>query len=157
MTPDQILPNLFVGSCPQDVEDIDRLKRDFSITAVLSLQTDHDLLSWRIRWDKMRASYKRMGIEIRRVPVRDFDPDELRRLLPECVRVLDELLQAGHTVYLHCNAAVNRSPTVAIAYLHWIKGMTLEEATDHVMQRHSCEPYVEAIWLAEEDRQQNSP
>ena len=28
MTPDQILPNLFVGSCPQDVEDIDRLKRE---------------------------------------------------------------------------------------------------------------------------------
>jgi protein-tyrosine phosphatase len=153
---DQILPSLFVGSCPGDAEDIDRLKRDLGITAVLSLQTDFDLAYWRIHRDKMRAAYKRAGMEIRRVQVRDFDPDELRRLLPECVRVLGELLQAGHTVYLHCNAALNRSPTVAIAYLCWIKGMTLEEATDYVVQHHPCDPYVEAIRLADEEWRRRS-
>jgi protein-tyrosine phosphatase len=55
---------------------------------------------------------------LRRVPVRDFDAAELRSKLPECVRNLDGLLSAGHLVYLHCTAGINRSPTVAMAFLY---------------------------------------
>jgi hypothetical protein len=55
---DRIRPNLLVGSCPEYVGDIDRLKRDFGVSAVLSLQTDFDLASWRIRWAKMQAHYE---------------------------------------------------------------------------------------------------
>jgi hypothetical protein len=40
MDPSQILPNLFVGSYPRSPEDIDRLKQDFGITAVLNVQTE---------------------------------------------------------------------------------------------------------------------
>ena len=69
-----------------------------------------------------------------------------------CVELLDELLDLGHVVYLHCNMAVNRSPTIVIAYLHWVQGWTLEKATAHVMKCRSCDPYVEAIRLASEDR-----
>jgi protein-tyrosine phosphatase len=154
MDVDRILPNLFVGSCPESIEDIDRLKRDFGITAVLSVQTDDDLDSWGIRWDTMQARYQQLGVQIRRVPVQDFDPDDLRRMLPECVGMLDESLGGGHTVLLHCNAGINRSPTVAIAYLCWNKGWPLEEATDHVMRHRSCDPYVEAIRLADQDRRE---
>jgi hypothetical protein len=152
MDSDRIRPNLLVGSCPQHAEDMDRLKREFGVTAVLSVQTDDDLDSWGIYWDKMQACYQQLGLEARRVPVRDLDPDDLRRMLPKCVGVLDELLREGHTVFLHCNAGANRSPTIAIAYLSWIKGWTLEEATDHVIQHHPCDPYIEAIQRADEDR-----
>jgi hypothetical protein len=34
-------------------------------------------------------------IEVRRVPVRDFDEQDLRDKLPDCVRALAELLKAG--------------------------------------------------------------
>jgi hypothetical protein len=37
-------------------------------------------------------------------------------------------------------------------YLHWILGWDLKKATDHVLKCRSCEPYVEAIRLAGEDR-----
>jgi atypical dual specificity phosphatase len=154
MSPDRILPNLFVGSCPTTVEDIARLKRDFGVTAVLSVQTDEDLDYWGIGWDRMQACYEQLGMEIRRVPVRDFDPDDLRGMLPECVGVLDELLRGGHTVFLHCNAGVNRSPTIAIACLCWIEGWTLEKASAHVIEQHPCDPYLEAISLADADRRE---
>jgi hypothetical protein len=36
----QIIPGLFVGSHPQAVSDIERLRLDSAITAVLNLQTD---------------------------------------------------------------------------------------------------------------------
>jgi protein-tyrosine phosphatase len=148
---DKILPELFVGSCPKDVEDIDSLKKKVGITAVLNLQTDEDFANWKIDWQEMEAAYHRRGIALRRVPVQDFDPENLRRKLPACVRALDKLLRAGYKVYLHCSGGLNRSPTVVIAYLHWLGGMGLDQAADYVTERHFCEPYVEPIRMATVD------
>lgn len=148
---DKILPQLFVGSGPIQPGDIDRLK-ETGITAVLNVQTDDDFAYWGIDWDQLARHYRKTGIEVRRVPVRDFDHDHLREQLPECGRILDELRRSGHTVYVHCSAGVNRSPSTVIAYLHWYKGMDLEEAVEFVMRCRSCDPYVDAIRLASEDR-----
>jgi protein-tyrosine phosphatase len=144
MEMDQIAENLFVGSSPTGERDIESLVGK-GITAVLTVQTDDDLNYWGINWEKRAEQYNELGIVVRRVPVPDFDPEALRQSLPECVAVLDDLLKQGHTVFLHCNAGMNRSPTIAIAYLHWIKHWKLEAAINHVMQRHFCDPYLEAI------------
>jgi protein-tyrosine phosphatase len=149
---DEILSNLFVGSCPRDQADIDYLNTDLGITAVLNLQTDQDLVHWGIRWERMEAAYRTLGVELRLVPVMDFNPDELRRRLPACVQAVDELLRAGQTVYVHCSAGMNRSPSTVVAYLHWVRGMGLDEAVDFVMEKHPCDPYVDAIRGATEDR-----
>jgi atypical dual specificity phosphatase len=148
----QILPNLFVGSYPRGQQDIDRLRRDFGITAVLSVQTDEDMAYWGVTWNHLKAYYGYAGIEVQRVPVRDFDRECLRENLPEAVAVLDEMLRAGRTVYVHCTAGINRSPSTVIAYLHWVLGWDLEKAVTHVTECRSCDPYVEAIRLAGEDR-----
>ncbi len=148
----QILPQLFIGSHPENVDDIDRLRRDARITAVLNLQTDEDMESARLAWESLEAQYKTSGMELWRVPVRDFDLEDLRDKLPACVRTLDRLLSAGHTVYLHCTAGTGRSPTVAIAYLHWCRGWELVRAAEYVQQQHPCSPNVEAIRLATWDR-----
>ncbi len=150
----QILPNLSVGTFPKGPVDIDRLCRE-GVTAVLNVQTDDDMDAWGVKWNRMESYYREAGIEVRRVPVQDFSKDDLRRQLPKCVEVLDELLSQGHTVYVHCNMGVNRSPSIAIAYLHWILGWDLEKATDHVMKCRSCDPYLDAIELAGEDRKRN--
>jgi len=141
---DRLTEKLFVGSCPTAGTDIEFLKKS-GITAVFTVQTDEDFDFWGIDWKKFEKQYRDLGIAVRRVPVPDFDTQALRRKLPECVAALDELLKQGHTVFLHCNAGVNRSPTIAIAYLHWIEHWTLQAAVDHVMVRHSCDPYVETI------------
>ena len=62
-------------------------------------------------------------------------------------------MRQGHIVYVHCNMGVNRSPSIVIAYLHWVVGWDLEKATDHVMKCRSCDPYLDAIELASKDRQ----
>ena len=147
----KILANLYVGTFPEGPEDIDRLHRA-GITAVLNIQTDEDMAHWGVHWNRMESYYREVGIDVRRVPVRDFDRDDLRRQLPKCVEVLDELLSQGHVVYVHCNMGVNRSPTIVIAYLHWVVGWDLERAADHVMECRSCDPYLDAIGLAGEDR-----
>ena len=150
---DQVLPELYVGSCPTRADEIDHLRENVGITAVLSLQTEDDLVFWGIHWPRLEEYYRRLGIEVRRAPVRDFDADDLRRKLPACVEALDELLRAGHKVYVHCTGGINRSPTTVIAYLHWVLGWDLDRAVDHVKQRHRCDPYVDAIRLATDDRE----
>ena len=67
-------------------------------------------------------------------------------------RRLDELLREGHAVYVHCNMGINRSPSIVIAYLHWGLGWDLKKAAEHVMACRSCDPYLDVIALAGEDR-----
>jgi len=151
---DQILPKIFVGVCPRTAEHIDWLKDNVGITAVLNVQTEEDFEYWGIDWDVLAAHYRQVGIEARRTPVRDFDADALRRHLPQCVQALDGLLKDGHTVYVHCTAGINRSPSTVIAYLHWVEQWDWEKAIHQVTSHRQCDPYLDVIQAATEDRKQ---
>lgn len=145
MQVDMILPQLLVGSCPRSRADIDYLKKDFGVTAVLNLQTEADFQYAGIDWPDLASYYKQLGVEAQRAPVPDFNPGALRDNLPGCVGQLNELLRGGRIVYVHCTAGINRSPSTIIAYLHWVQRMELGEAVWMVTSRHSCDPYVSAI------------
>ena len=142
---DQILPNLYVGTYPETLEDIQELKVHSGVTAVLSLQSDEDLRDRGIDWPAMEQSYKKLGLEVQRVPLLDFDPEDQRQHLPEAVSALARLLAAGHIVYLHCNAGTGRSPLVAMAYLHWYRKMGRKQAIKHVRDRRFSVPYEDLL------------
>ena len=142
---DVILPQLLVGSCPRSRADVEQLHNESGVSAVLSLQSDADLQHLGIDWRDLSAYYRQLGIDARRTPVQDFNAAALRDSLPRCVLQLAELLRDGRTVYVHCTAGINRSPSTIIAYLHWIEGMELGEAVWMVTSRHPCDPYVSAI------------
>jgi protein-tyrosine phosphatase len=139
---DRVTCNLLVGSYPLDSKEVEEL-RSVGITAILSLQTDEDLGERGIEWERKAALAA--NLTFRSVPVRDFDTADLERKLPNCVVQLDRMLQAGHTVYLHCTAGAGRSPTVAAAYLHWCLAWPLERALAHVREVRDCSPNAEAI------------
>lgn len=40
--------------------------------------------------------------------------------------------------------------------LHWLEGRSLEEAVAHVTRCRNCDPYVDAIRLASEDRRKRA-
>jgi protein-tyrosine phosphatase len=144
----QLLDQLFLGSRPETPADIDRLKLDAGITAVLNLQTDEDMRAVHLVWEPLEAHYQTSDIRLCRIPVRDFDPIDLRERLPDCVHALDSLVSAGHLVYLHCTLGAARSPTVAIAYLQHCRGWNLDQAVTYVKGRWQCSPNTEAIRLA---------
>ncbi len=141
----QILPHLFVGAFLESAHEVEVLRRQEGVTAVLNLQTDEDIRNGRFFAEPLEALYQASGVKLCRVPVRDFDDSHLQQRLPECVAALQRLLEEGHTVYLHCTAGANRSPTVAIAYLHWCLGWDLDGAVKHVEQCRDCSPNVNAI------------
>lgn len=139
-----ILPQLIVGEYPTP-EDAGWLQSTHGVTAVVSLQDDADLASKGLRLPELVTEYRARGLSFERIAVADCDTDGLRAQLETLLHVLDRLLRRGERVYLHCNAGMNRAPTVAIAYLHAHCGLTLLEARDLVKQRRSCVPYMSVL------------
>jgi len=142
----EITPDLFIGTCLQGLRNIKSLKKEIGFSAVLCLQTDADFAKNNINIDKLKKHYEENGIEFRHIPIIDHDSDDLRDSLPKCVETLAELLKEDHTVYLHCNSGINRSPTVAIAYFHAIENYNLSDAFSFVVNRHELSsPIISSI------------
>jgi len=137
-----VTSHLMVGPCPRDREDFDQLKTN-SITAILSLQSLEDLGERTPA--EVESAVRSARMEFRNVPITDFDSLDLKFKLPGCVRALNELIQAGHRVYVHCTAGVTRSPTVIAAYLHWELGWPLEKALDRLCEVRNCSPLGDVI------------
>ena len=143
---DVIVPGLIVGEYP-NVDDVPWLRETHGVTAVVCLQDEADLASKRLRLADLRAAYADAGIAFDHVPVPDGDPDFLADRLPIVVEVVHAHVETGATVYLHCNAGMNRAPTAAIAYVHVHGGLQLAAALEHVKARRLCVPYVRALEL----------
>lgn len=150
MPPDvsQIRPYLYIGSAPRSGEDAGRLKQNWGITAVLSLQTDGDLSVDGLRWEQVQGWYAAAGMAAERVPIEDFSPRTLAERMDEAVEALRRLVSTGAIVYLHCTAGINRSPTIAIAYLCRVHGLPVDQALAEVRaQRPRVLPYEEVLTL----------
>jgi protein-tyrosine phosphatase len=140
----QILPNLLVGQYPA-LDDAEWLSTVHGVTAILSLQDDADLASKCLNLRDLGHSYRRHNLQFHRMPVPDCDPEAFATRLDDIVALLGELLRKGERVYLHCNAGMNRAPTVAIAYLHAEHGLSLQAARDFVKERRHCVPYMQLL------------
>ena len=139
-----ILPDLLIGEYPAP-EDVEWLRREHGVSAVLSLQDEADLDSKGLELTALEAAYQAQALRFDRVPIPDGDVDSLDARLDEALAVLRQLHSQGQRVYLHCNAGMNRAPTVAIAYLHTQRGMSLAAARDFVKARRACVPYMQIL------------
>jgi hypothetical protein len=140
----EILPNLLVGEYPTP-DDAPWLRRVERVTAVLSLQDDADLASKGLELSEIERVYQAHSLRFHRMPVPDCDNDFLQARLDAIVGQLRVLHDDDERVYLHCNAGMNRAPTVAIAYLHVHHDMSLTVARDFVKQRRHCVPYMRVL------------
>jgi atypical dual specificity phosphatase len=142
-----VLPELLVGAYPA-LDDLAWLATAHGVGAVLNLQNDFDLAAKRLTLAALEAGGAAAALAFARHPVPDGDAPGLARALPDLVALLDRLIAAYGCVYLHCNAGMNRAPTVAIAYLHDRRALPLAEAIGFVKARRVCLPYVGALEAA---------
>jgi hypothetical protein len=148
----EIRSDLVIGSCPMTTDDIARIQDDAKVSALLSLQTDECRSAFGIDYDQHREFGEARGLAMVNVPMRDFDPPDQRRALPDAVRALTTLLAGGHRVYLYCTAGINRSPLTALGYLAFVERQAPEEALALIRQgRPGAEPSWEAFWGCRED------
>ncbi len=137
----RVSAQLMVGEYPS-VPDVGWLASEHGVTAIVNLQDDEDLGLKGLDLPELRAAAAGCGVEFRHFPVPDYDGERLRARLGEILKALAELAAAGHVIYVHCNAGLNRAPTVVIAYLHQYGGMALEHACALVKAVRACGPYM---------------
>jgi protein-tyrosine phosphatase len=128
---DDVPPNMIIGPYPQNAADVDSLA-DGGATAVFNVQTDEDFVHRGIKWPILAARYADRNILVVRFPIRDFDPSSLCDRIHDAAHQVHNLIEQGHTVYIHCTAGMGRAPAVAVAYLCWVRGYSLEDAVAHV-------------------------
>ncbi|HVA81928.1 MAG TPA: dual specificity protein phosphatase family protein [Candidatus Binataceae bacterium] len=140
----EITDELVIGEYPAPA-DIEWLKDTYRITAVHNLQDDEDLRINGLDARELRGEYDARGIEFVRTPIQDGSTDAMAERLEAALRDLRALMQRGGRVYLHCNAGMNRAPTLAIAYLRAHCQMSLDEAMLHVKRRRPCGPFMTVL------------
>lgn len=137
----EIRRELLIGEFPR-VDDIPWLKEQFAITAVQNLQDDEDLALHGLRESELVRAYRDCAIKIVRTPIQDGSADAMAERLSAALGALAELVGGGERVYLHCNAGLNRAPTLAIAYLRAHCDMSLDDACAWVKARRACGPFM---------------
>ncbi len=132
-----LTPQLFIGSCPMSVEDIELIRAGTGTTAMLSIQHDECLRQFSIDYPAFVRHGEELGLVMVRSPMRDFDPPDMRCNLPAAVRTLAGLLTGGHRVYVHCTAGIGRGPLTVLGYLAFVEGYSPEEAIELIRSRRS--------------------
>lgn len=135
---------LLIGEYPTP-DDIAWLHEEKGIEVVVSLQDDIDLAYKSIDLPSLEQAYVDAGLEWHRFGVIDGEPDDLVPALEGILEAIHRSLEDSRRVYVHCNAGFNRAPSVAIAYLHAHRGLSLDEAHAFVKERRACAPYLSAL------------
>ena len=141
---DKIIDDIFVGTCPISIIDVQRLKQA-GMSAILNLQTDRDFSVTGINWPMLEQYYHQNQISSYRYPIIDFDDIDMTNLLPGAVDLLQEMVAKHSRIYVHCTAGKQRSPSAVIGYLAWCKGHGLQSALDIVMAARNCGPPVHVL------------
>lgn len=148
-----VLPDLIVGSCLQTPADADKLK-DAGVGVIFCLQQNPDLAYFGVDLSAIQARVNELdGITHYRCRIRDFDPYDLRMRLPVAVAQLNKAIEAhqGKTAYVHCTAGLGRAPGVALAYMYWLRGLSLKEANVLLQKVRRCHPKLDSIRAATVD------
>ncbi|KAL8428231.1 hypothetical protein Efla_005333 [Eimeria flavescens] len=130
----RILPNLYVGSCPRQLQHIRHLKQDLKVTVIFNLQTADDLranfpdpLASTRSPEAVSQLYESSGLRYVWMPTEDMSDAGRKLAVAQCALLLDALLQNGHIVYVHCNAGVGRSVAAVSAYLCFSVGLDIRK------------------------------
>lgn len=148
----EVRDDLVIGSCPMTAEDLERIREGSGASALLSVQSAECHAHLRIDVDDLLRHAVRARLVLVNVPMRDLDPPDQRRRLPDAVRALHRLLAGGHRTYVHCTAGINRSPLTVLGYLTFVEGMAVDEAMRLIRAgRPAAEPYLEAYESCRQD------
>ena len=125
---DWVLVNeLAIGPAPQAERHLDRLVQE-GVQGLLSLCSEQE-------------APPPPGLQQRFVCERFVLPDHRAGRLPQRHELLEALqrlaqLTSSGPVYVHCVAAMERSPMVCLAWLVTRQGLTPQRALDYLMQVH---------------------
>jgi Dual specificity phosphatase, catalytic domain len=123
----EIIPNLYQAPTPTDSDFVDGDGKRVEVTALIDLEGDIDPVVPQRELSHVYVYY----------PIADgpkLDPNVVRHL----ARFISGLIDAGHKVYVHCKAGMNRASLVTGRVLIH-RGMEPEEAIARLRARRDPE------------------
>lgn len=124
----EVTPYLLVGSCPRVPGDLQRILEHTGADAFLSIQHDRCLARWDIDFPEMSRHANRLGVPMIRSSMRDGDPVDQRRMLPNAMAALARLCAEEQRIYVYSTRGLVRAPLTVLAYLSMVEGRTVQEA-----------------------------
>lgn len=79
------------------------------------------------------TQYEKYGIDQLRIPTTDFTHPRLEDVA-RAVEFVQQHVQAGETVYIHCKAGRARSATVALCWLMKYRGLSMAEGQAKLLE-----------------------
>ena len=128
-----ILVNKFAIGTPL-IEKKDQLfLKEKNIISILDLRNEFDLC--KINHKKQLNLYKQFYLINVSLPDHNSKRFATKSEIENALLSLEKLLRDG-PVFMHCHAAVERSPLISIAYLIKNKGLNLIQAYEYVKQQN---------------------
>ena len=82
-----------------------------------------------------------VGLVYKKVTMEDNPTEDIFCLFYDVLRFIEEAVEAGGKVFVHCNYGISRSSTMAICYLMHSRGWCYDKAIQHLKSLRSiCEP-----------------
>ena len=128
-----ILVNKLAIGTPLNNQKDKSLLKEKKIISILDLRNESDLL--KINYEKQLALYSEFNLF--RISLPDHNSKRLATTseIQNAVNMLEKLSREG-PVFMHCHAAMERSPLISIAYLNIKSGLSLINAIDYVKQQN---------------------
>jgi atypical dual specificity phosphatase len=76
------------------------------------------------------------GVRTFAIPTPDYEPLNINTLI-NTIKIIDDELQNGKTVYIHCKAGVGRSASVVVGYIMKKYKMNVDDAIEYVKKYRS--------------------
>jgi atypical dual specificity phosphatase len=126
----KICDGLWIGS-RESARDLKVLK-SHNITHILNMTVEEENL-YENTPEVIKITYKRIGI------LDNGKCDILENgYLAECFKFIDEAIQSGGQVLVHCQAGISRSGAIVVAYLMKKENLTYEQALEKARTARFC-------------------
>jgi atypical dual specificity phosphatase len=119
----RIWPHLYLGG--QLYQRGTKTLRRWGVTGVISLR------------QSLPKQFIKSGFKLLHIPVKEHDSPSLEQLI-QGVKFIEQEIDLGGTIYVHCLHGEGRGPTMVAAYLI-SQGFTVERALSHIS---SIRPFI---------------
>ena len=119
---DEIIPNLWVGSI-RSVSNVEALRKR-NIHSVLSA------MRGRVNVSETFTHFQ--------IQLDDNEDSDALAFFPQCIAFIENELDAGRGVLVHCMAGMSRSATICCAYLMYAKQVDAQTALDMLVKARPC-------------------
>ena len=126
---DKIGSNLYIGNVHAAM-NVDLLCQ-YNITHIVNVTVDKSNF------------FENKGYVYHRIPIEDQrnEANNLKSMLPDALKFIDENVKMGNNVLIHCNAGTSRSATVLLAYIMYSMKISLKDAYLHVISYRTSNTY----------------